>query len=896
MLPFDMDICKNCPLFPLYHSRVFHGKSNLTSPIMFIGESPTQTASGEGFDDRESKWFLRTLGHAFGITKNQVEETFYFTYATKCTPPEGQKKANIRKCCNRYLYREIEIIKPKLIVLLGRDAINSVFGGNATVGGKRGRMFEGQLGRKLISSGKNAGSEVIEFEKGHGEKYLFLPTYSPSDVNRNMGLLKIFVRDIGTIIRYMEDDLHKVQVPYSIIRTDAGVRKMLRYAEVKKFNWLSNDVETNGNNTMLNKVTLSGFTFMNTNTGEVKTFVLDMKKYRSESAKPHWQKNVILKTIFNNLPYVTTLCGQNFKFDIRSSRKYGFPDRMDKEILDIQLMSYMLDEEKFGGKTQHSLEDLLSYYYPEAVGYKSGKKEKKPKTEAEIEAHFYDHKYCAEDSYWTLKLALIMHTELLKPSNKYVWNLYFRLYPKLIQLTARMENTGICMDVEKLRKLKARYEEQLPKYILKMKRIVYKETGDKKYAKAFNPESPQQLKKLFFDHWQFPILSKTRKGAPQLDQAAIEKYFAAVENGTLKLPEYGRKFLYTLKKFRLKQQRYSTFIEGMFNHLDHQGRIHTNFNLTGTATGRFSSSNPNLQNIPRDSTDNEIKRLFVVSSPDRSFVEIDFSQLELRILAHLSQDRGLILAYKNKRDIHLQTAVKVNAILHPHEAVSYKVAAEEYKVSEESWSTNRTKAKGVNFGIPYGITAVGLAAQVKIAIEEAQKFIEGFMEAYPGVGEYQRKTVAYCEKKGYVCTLFGRRRHLPNINDKNKYFKKRVERQAQNARIQGTAGDITEFAMIYTDERLYQTKLNWDMLIQVHDSILFEVDDSCLTEFTVKLRSLLDNLPLQEALGAKLCIPLPHDMKVGKCWGDMTKNIRKYAEDLCRKKEQRERFQKLLES
>jgi DNA polymerase-1 len=299
-------------------------------------------------------------------------------------------------------------------------------------------------------------------------------------------------------------------------------------------------------------------------------------------------------------------------------------------------------------------------------------------------------------------------------------------------------------------------------------------------------------------------------------------------------------------EYRQVSKLKSTYVDALPALINRRtGRVHTNLNQTGTATGRLSSSNPNLQNIPvRSDMGNKIRKA-IIAPPGTYLLSADYSQIDLRALAHLSQDPGLIAAFAHDEDIHTLTASKLFGV-----------------PADEVTSEMRRNAKTVNFGVVYGMSDYGLEQATNLSREEASQFIALYFERYPGVKEYLETTKEQTRKLGYVQTVLGRRRFLPEINSPNRMVREAAERMAINAPVQGSSADIIKIAMINLHREMERRNLGSKMLLQIHDDLLFEVPEGELEE----MKSLVNDLMPR---AVELCVPVKIDVKLGRNWGEM---------------------------
>lgn len=383
-----------------------------------------------------------------------------------------------------------------------------------------------------------------------------------------------------------------------------------------------------------------------------------------------------------------------------------------------------------------------------------------------------------------------------------------------------MEQNGIRVEADALRQ----YGDQLAGKIAELEKEIYEEAGE-----TFNINSPKQLGVVLFENMKLPGGRKTKTGystaADVLEKLAPEHPVVA------KILEYRQ---YTKLK--------STYADGLANYIQDDGRIHGKFNQTITATGRISSTEPNLQNIPVRMELGRLIRKVFVPKEGCVFVDADYSQIELRILAHCSGDEQLIQAYREARDIHRMTASQVFHV--PFDEVT---------------DLQRRNAKAVNFGIVYGISSFGLSQDLSISRKEAAQYIEHYFESYPGIKTFLDKCVSDAKEKGYAETLYGRRRPMPELKSSNFMQRSFGERVAMNAPIQGTAADIIKIAMIHVNEELKKRNLKSRMILQVHDELLVEADERELEEVQQILQDKMEH-------AAELLVPLSVDMHTGKNW------------------------------
>ncbi|MBU0581371.1 MAG: DNA polymerase I [Candidatus Margulisbacteria bacterium] len=406
---------------------------------------------------------------------------------------------------------------------------------------------------------------------------------------------------------------------------------------------------------------------------------------------------------------------------------------------------------------------------------------------------------------------------------KGLYKLYADLELPLSDILEEMENTGIKIDVPYLLKM----SKELNKMLVGLEKEIFSLAQEN-----FNLNSPKQLSQVLFEKLNLPIIKKTKTGYStdsEVLETLAEKY------------EIASKII----EFRQIAKLKNTYVDTLpaLAEKDPQERIHTSFNQTTTATGRLSSSNPNLQNIPvRSELGKKIRAAFIPGYKDWKILSADYSQIELRILAHISQDTNLIEAFQSGKDIHKKTASEI------FETPLDKVTPE-----------LRSKAKAVNFGIVYGISAMGLAKNTGVTPEEANIYIQAYFKRYPKIKDYMDKTLVQVKKLGYVETLLCRRRYIHDIRNPNKRIQAFAERAAINAPIQGTAADIIKLAMLAVAQVLKSQKLKCTMLLQVHDELIFELPENEISNASKLIKETMQNV-------YKINVPLIVDINTGDNW------------------------------
>lgn len=508
--------------------------------------------------------------------------------------------------------------------------------------------------------------------------------------------------------------------------------------------------------------------------------------------------------------------GQNIKFDIVVLRKYGV--RVAGPLFDTMIAHYLLNPELRHGMDY--LAETYLKYKPIPITQLIGAKGKNQLCMRDVPLSQIAE-YAAEDADVTLKLYNFFAPELKKAG---IESLFFDIEMPLIYVLAEMEATGVKLDTAALKQS----SEELTAALNKLEDEIYELAGTK-----FNINSSKQVGEILFDRLKIEEKAKkTKTGSYSTSEDILEKMRS-------KHPVVDK-----LLEYRGLKKLLSTYIDALpeLIHPD-TGKVHTSFNQTVTATGRLSSTNPNLQNIPiRDELGREIRKAFIPDNEDCIFFSADYSQIELRIMAHLSNDPHMIEAFQSGADIHSATAAKIYGI-----------------PVEEVTADMRRKAKTANFGIIYGISIFGLAERLGIPRAESKELIEGYFKTYPGVRDYMDESIRIAKEKGYVETIFKRKRYLPDINSHNAIVRGYAERNAINAPIQGSAADIIKVAMVNIYNRFEAERLKSKMLIQVHDELNFNVPKDELERVKQIVR--------EEMEGAlQLQVPLIADCGEGKNW------------------------------
>ena len=508
--------------------------------------------------------------------------------------------------------------------------------------------------------------------------------------------------------------------------------------------------------------------------------------------------------------------GQNLKYDAHVLENHGIHMRGIAE--DTMLESYVLDSTQ-----RHDMDSMaLRLLGHETIHFEDiAGKGARQLTFNEIDLE-QAGPYAAEDADITLQIHQQLSAQL--QAEKKLLAVYRDIELPLLPVLQKIERNGVKVDVPMLNK----QSKQLAKRIDEIEKQAFEVAGE-----SFNLASPKQIQAILFDQQQLPVIRKTPKGQPSTAEDVLQELAVDYE-----LP---RLILQHRSMSKLK----STYTDKLPEQVNAQtGRVHTSYNQTVAATGRLSSTDPNLQNIPIRSEEGRRIRQAFIAEKDCCLLAADYSQIELRIMAHLSQDRNLLKAFSEGLDIHKATAAEV------------------FGVSVDDVDSNqRRAAKAINFGLIYGMSAFGLAKQLGIGRYEAQEYVDLYFTRYPGVKAYMDSTRAKAHDQGYVETVFGRRLYLPEINSRNGQRRQYAERTAINAPMQGTAADIIKRAMIDVDQALTAKKLDARVVMQVHDELVVEVAEKQADKLAKLLHASMES-------AAELSVPLIVDVGKGRNWDE----------------------------
>lgn len=589
---------------------------------------------------------------------------------------------------------------------------------------------------------------------------------------------------------------------YQLIDTEEKRQEIIQKLLTSKI--LSLDTETTGTEPM--DAELVGMSF---SIAENEAFYVPVPSDQDEALKIVNE----FRPVFENENSLKV--GQNIKYDMIVLQNYGAT--VKGPLFDTMIAHYVLQPELRHGMDY--LAEIYLHYQTIHIDELIGPKGKNQKNMRDLDPKDV-YLYACEDADVTLKLKNVLEKELKENDAE---RLFYDIEMPLVPVLVHIERNGVLLDTEALKQSSAHFTAQMEQ----IEKEIYELAGE-----TFNIASPKQVGEVLFD--KLKIIEKAKK-------TKTGQYVTSEE--VLESLRHKHPVVEKILEHRGLKKLLGTYIDALPQLINPRtGRVHTSFNQTVTATGRLSSSNPNLQNIPiRDENGKEIRKAFI---PDEGclFFSADYSQIELRIMAHLSEDKNMIDAFLSNHDIHAATAAKI------------------YKIDlKDVGSDMRRKAKTANFGIIYGISVFGLAERMNVDRKEAKELIDGYFETYPGVKAYMDKSIQVAQEKGYVETIFHRKRFLPDINSRNAVVRGYAERNAINAPIQGSAADIIKVAMARIYQRFQAEGIQAKMILQVHDELNFSVP--------VNEKERVEEIVIEEMEKAyRMHVPLKADCGWGKNW------------------------------
>ena len=652
---------------------------------------------------------------------------------------------------------------------------------------------EAELGKLL---------EELEF-KTLAAKILKKSETKPKPVNGQLDLFAEFASQVPSEPEYSSfESVKTIPHKYELIEKEEDIIKICDFFRTNDF--LVLDTETTSTSAI--DAELVGLSF---SVKEHEAYYVPIPANREEALrivnifKPLYEDEKILKV------------GQNLKYDLEVLHNYGV--KLKGQMWDTMIAHYLIQPE-----LRHNMDYMAEVY----LHYKTihideliGPKGKNQRSMRDLDPKDV-YEYACEDADITLQLKNKLEPELKKHACE---DLFYQIEMPLMPVLAEMEMNGVCLDTDSL----AETSKQFTTRMNEIEQRIYELAGQQ-----FNIASPKQVGEILFD--KLKIIEKAKK-------TKTGQYVTSEE--VLQQLKNKHEIVADILEHRGLKKLIGTYIDALPKLINPRtGHIHTSFNQTITATGRLSSSDPNLQNIPiRGEDGKEIRKAFI-PEPGCLFFSADYSQIELRVMAHLSKDANMIEVFREGKDLHAATAANI-----------YK------KPINEVTRDERTKSKRANFGIIYGITVFGLAERLDIPRDEAKMLIDGYFETFPQVRDYMEKSKEVARQQGYVTTLFGRRRYLPDINSQNSVVRGFAERNAINAPIQGTAADIIKVAMIHIFQRFKAEKIKSKMILQVHDELNFSVFP--------EEKEKVEHIVIEEMQNAfQMAVPLVADSGFGSNW------------------------------
>tara|TARA_B100000676_G_scaffold110057_1_gene109978 strand:+ start:500 stop:3211 length:2712 start_codon:yes stop_codon:yes gene_type:complete len=640
------------------------------------------------------------------------------------------------------------------------------------------------------------------------------------DENRKE-LLKIYQRlELNSLLKDKRetdklekvDDVSEKKINIKNFNIVTEKKELLKIVEeIKKEKFFAFDLETSSLNYIDAKIVGFSIAF------NAKSYYIPIAHNKSKKYKQLSEKFVL--DIFKDIIESQDLkkIGHNLKYDRNVLLNYGIT--LNGIEHDSMLLSYVYDSTAIRHGLDNASEKYLSHrtiHYEDIAG--KGVKQI-PFADIDIDVAA---EYACEDAEISYRLYDFLWSKVSK--DKDIVKVYQDIEIPLIPILSKIETNGVFINSTELKKLSNELEKELNEIQSKCFKITKKE---------FNLNSPKQLQEILYNDLKIPISKKTPTGKPSTDEDTLQ--FLAQTNEIPKL----------ILEFRSLNKLKTGYTDKLPLQVSSKtGRVHTSYQQAITSTGRLSSTEPNLQNIPiKTSKGKKIRKAFIAEEGKKIFAA-DYSQIELRIMAHLSKDKNLLKAFKDEVDIHSFTASEIFSI-------------EFEKVSSE----DRRAAKAINFGLIYGMSSFGLSKQLGIPISEAKDYMDVYFKRYPDIQSYMNTTKVFAKNNGYVETIFGRKLYLPEINSKNVQRRKYAERTAINAPMQGSAADIIKIAMIQIDQWLSKNKSQTKMIMQVHDELVFEVSEKDLEKDTKNIINIMRNC-------VKLSLPLDVNFGIDNNWGD----------------------------
>ena len=654
---------------------------------------------------------------------------------------------------------------------------------------------------KTYNELKNKKNNIFNFLKEQGFK-------STSERLKNNSFISAKSEVIST--------KNEIRKKYKLINSKKEFEKIL--VEIQKNGICAIDTETNSLN--IEKAKLVGLSLCFTENISYYIPINHTTLDGSKKIENQLDENYVIKNINKICKNEAILkIGQNIKYDIRILNKYGV---IFNSIADTMLMSYSIDN----GIHKHNLDDLsFNHLNHSTIKYKEIVGTGKNEITFDKVAINNAVNYAAEDSLLTFRLFQILQPRLIKEKANFV---YQNIDLPLVDVLSKIEENGIEVDKEFLTSLSTEFENQSKK----LENNIYKLSKEE-----FNIGSPKQLGEILFINLQIPGGKKTKSGSYSTDSSTLNN-----------LASDGFEIAKMVLEWRELTKLKSTYTDALFRLTDDSNRVHTSFGLANTLTGRLSSTDPNLQNIPIRTENGKKIRTAFVCGEGKKLVSFDYSQIELRLAAEISGDKNFIKAFKNNEDIHASTAKEI------------------FNLKDSQINNDfRRKAKAINFGILYGISPYGLARQLDISNTEAKDYINEYFSKYPNIKKYMDYQIDFAKTNQFVETIFRRKINIKGIADKNFAVRGFAERQAINAPIQGSAADIIKLAMIEIHKEIKLKNIDAEMLLQVHDELIFEVEDKKYDNLINNVKMIMESVHLKYK---NFTVPLTVDYGSGDNWGE----------------------------
>lgn len=764
------------------------GKGPTPCDLMIVGEAPGYNEDIKGQPFvGRAGQLLDSLLKETGLHRDQI----YITNSVKCRPPSNRTPTRKQvKICSVHLQEEIKQVQPKAILCLGNTALQAVVGSSG-INKHRGRWLKS----------KEAGIDTVA-------------TFHPAAALRNPSRIPLIKADLTLFTN--REYAHKVpKFPLRIVRSVEDVLRCLKAC--KKARVIAYDLETKGDDTVLCMSLALGDEY-----GKVKPVVYFVPLGHPQSPLRRKWKDIMrlfIPLVERRAPYKAKIVGQNIKFD--DSWFIKLFDARPNPTFDTMLASHLIDE-----NTPHGL-DYLSQVYAGAPAYKH-KVNRRALDETPIREVM---EYNAQDSYYTLKIYQVLRHKLLRDGRLH------RIFKYCTMPGARVlelaEQKGLWVNPDKLAEATKITEDKLKDVIEELSKYTLED------GKPVNWNSPQQVAWILFHHLELDIIERTATGAPSTKESVLVEL-----KGQHPIIEQ-------ILSYRELSKLLSTYLRPWAEKKDEHNRLHTNFLLHGTVTGRLASANPNLQNVPRD----QVVRSVIGAPPGWKLVEADYSQIELRVAAHIACEPTMLRIYQTGGDIHRETASIITG-----------------KPLDMITSDERKKAKAVNFGFLYGMGAKTFQEYsktqygIEVSQEEAHNFRDRFFQKYGGLRHWHQRQVDIATRLGYVRSPLGRKRRLPDIYSTEDGVRMLAERQAINSPVQAVPPDLTLLAMNqisrvpgYGDECF--------IVGQVHDSIMLEVREDVVDKWCAVIKKIMENPPLKKLFGVEFLAPILVEVTVGDAWG-----------------------------